>query len=88
MAEPRLSRPPMVTPWGKCDAAIKTMVPEEVLDRLQERAKHAGVGLSEVVRNVLLRDVFGDAQVESFLIDQFRSTVRTGTGKPEVPSCP
>ena len=79
----RLSRPPMVTPWGKCTESIKVQIPAELEERLHERARAAGVPLSEVIRNVLLRDVFGEAMVEAWLLSQFRSTVRTGSGTGE-----
>ena len=80
----QLSRPPMVTPWGKCTESVKVQLPAELEEALHRRANAAGVSLSEVIRNVLPRDVFGDAMVEAWLLQQFRSTVRTGPGtQPE-----
>lgn len=73
----------MVTPWGKCSESVKVQIPAELEDALHRRAQAAGVTMSEVIRNVLLRDVFGEAMVEAWLLSQFRSTVRTGSGTGE-----
>lgn len=80
------SRPPMVTPWGKCSEAIKVGLPEELEFALKKRATDKGSTLSEVIRNILLANEYGEAAVEAWLVDQFRSTVKTShqshTGAP------
>lgn len=76
----RTSRPPMVTPWGKCTEPVKTMIPELTEQLLNEHAARCRCTPSEVVRNLLLEKFHGRDMVEASLLEQFRSTVRTGTG--------
>lgn len=78
-APDQLSRPPMVTPWGKCSEAIKTMIPEETARMLRAHAARCGTTESEVVRNMLLEKFHGRDIAEASLVEHFRSTVRTGT---------
>lgn len=77
----RSSRPPMVTPWGKCTEPVKSMIPEVTAQLLEEHAARCRCTPSEVVRNLLLEKFHGADTVEASLIQQFRSTVTTGPGK-------
>lgn len=75
--EPQLSRPAMVTPFGKCTAVIKTVVPEETERLLIAHAALCRTTPSEVVRNLLMEKFHGLDMVVASLAEQFRSTVRT-----------
>lgn len=75
--EPQLSRPAMVTPWGKCSEAVKTMIPEETSRLLRSHAARCGTTESEVIRNMLLEKFHGRDIAEASLLEHFRSTVRT-----------
>jgi hypothetical protein len=75
----QLSRPPMVTPWGKCVAAVKTMIPEETERLLRAHAARCGSTESEVIRNMLMEKFHGRDMAEASLLNHFRATVRTGT---------
>jgi hypothetical protein len=79
MTDEQLSRPAKATPWGKCTEALKVMVPEETARLLREHAARCGATESEVVRNMLMEKLHGRDMVEASLIEQFRSTVRTGS---------
>jgi hypothetical protein len=75
----QFSRPAMVTPWGKCTASVKTMIPEETERLLRAHAARCGATESEVIRNMLLEKFHGRDMAEASLVEHFRSTVRTGT---------
>lgn len=79
MADEQLSRPPMVTPWGKCTEPVKTTIPEATDRLLAAHAARCGTTPAEVVRNMLLEKFHGRDMVEASLLEHFRSTVRTGT---------
>lgn len=74
----QLSRPPMVTPWGKCDTRVQTMMPESAALDLRKRAAEAGVTESEWSRVQLLTALYGRDMVKASLIHQFESMVGTG----------
>lgn len=80
MADDQLSRPASVTPWGKCDARVQTLIPETAAADLRKKAAEAGVSESELVRNLVLRHLYGDEAVEASLIAQYRSMVGTPSG--------
>jgi len=73
----QLSRPASVTPWGKCDTRVQTLIPEVAAADLRCKAAAAGVSESELVRNLVLRHLYGDEAVEASLIAQYRSMVGT-----------
>lgn len=76
----QLSRPASVTPWGKCDTRVQALVPETAAADLRKRAAEAGVSESELVRNLVLRHLYGDEVVEASLIAQYRSMVGKEAG--------
>ena len=78
----QLSRPPMVTPWGKCDTRVQTMMPEAAALDLRKRAAEAGVTESEWSRAQLLTALYGRDMVKASLIQQFESMVGTDSGIP------
>lgn len=57
--EPKFSRSGDTNPLGKNSEEVKTLVPQELKDRLQALATVGGVNLSEYVREVLLAHVYG-----------------------------
>ena len=71
----QLSRPPVVTPWGKCDTRLQGLVPETVALDFRKAATLAGASESELLRNLVLRHLYGDKVVEASLIEQYRSMV-------------
>jgi len=76
-AEPQLSRPALVTPFGKCVATVKTVVPQETERLLIAHAARCGTTPSEVVRNLLMEKFHGLDMVEASVVSHLRSTVRT-----------
>lgn len=79
----QLSRPPMVTPWGKCDTRVQTMMPESAALDLRKRAAEACVTESEWSRVQLLTALYGRDMVKASLIHQFESMVGTGSETAE-----
>lgn len=75
MANQQLSRPPMVTPWGKCTERVQTLLPDVAAHELRKRAAEAGASESELTRTLLLRFLYGDDMVEASLISHYRSMV-------------
>lgn len=75
MSNTQLSRPSTVTPWGKCDTRVQGMVPESVALDLRKAAAVAGASESELVRNLVLRYLYGDEAVEASLVQQYRAMV-------------
>lgn len=71
----QLSRPATVTPWGKCDTRLQGLVPESVALDFRKAATLAGASESELLRNLVLRHLYGDRAVEECLIEQYRSMV-------------
>lgn len=54
------SRQPQPHPLGKCDTELKTQVPERMRDELTALATLRGQTLSEYVRDVFTRHLYGD----------------------------
>ena len=79
----RLSRPPMVTPWGKSDTRLQTLVPETAAMDFHRLCAELHVTDSELLRTLVLRRLYGDAAVESLRIEQYRAMVGTGSGTGE-----
>lgn len=77
MPNGRLSRPPMLTPWGKCSESVKTTIPFETDRLLRMHAAQIGATEAEVVRNMLIEKFHGADIAEASLVEHFRSTVRT-----------
>jgi hypothetical protein len=87
MLDAQLSRPPIPTPWGKCDQVAKTLIPEEVSRAIKERARAARVPESVVIRNALFEQFMGGrAMVEASLLNHYRATTESGTETREGPS--
>lgn len=77
------SRPAAVTPWGKCTERLQALVPETAACDFRKRAAEANVTESELLRNVVLRFLYGDEAVEASLIAQYRSMVGTRSVQSE-----
>ena len=58
-----MSRPSITTPFGKCTAEVKTVVPEETRNQLIGLASDQGVPLSEYVRFVLMNHCHGHVKM-------------------------
>lgn len=71
----------MVTPWGKCTEPVKSTIPEATDRLLRMHAAHTGATEAEIIRNMLIEKFHGADMAEASLVEHFRSTVRTGTGK-------
>lgn len=68
-------------PLGKLTYLAKTVVPESVGDALAERARAAGMGVTELHREILCRWAYGD-EIDRLLNERRRvaSLNWTGTG--------
>lgn len=78
--QPMFSRSGGTSALGKNSEEVKTLVPQELKERLQALAVLAGVNLSEYVREVLTGHVYGQ-----FSLLQMKSQGRNREGKGNEP---
>lgn len=79
MPDPRLSRVGFSNPLGKLTAELpKTKVPEETKEILERKARAAGMGLSEYLRELAMINAHGQEYVESLYLERVRVVANSG----------
>lgn len=79
--QPMFSRSGGTNPLGKNSEEVKTLVPQELKERLQALATLTGVNLSEYIREVLMGHIYGQFSLQL----QMKSQGRNREGKGNEP---
>lgn len=61
--EPLFSRSGQSNAMGKCTAEVKTFLPDETKEALSAMAVFSGQSLSEYLRDLIMRHVYGELHV-------------------------
>lgn len=75
----RFSRPAQSSPLGKREHELKTLVDEPTRDAVAALACLAGMTVSEYLRELVCRDVYGSLELARLQTGRARGTAGNGT---------
>ena len=78
---PLYARSSSSNPLGKCSAELKTLVPDEIRDEFAAVAKLNGQTVSELLRDIVIKEMRGSIFVLQQIVQRGRQNGMAGIGQ-------